>query len=61
MHVNLGLKYVCSQIHPGIWYFGLFNGIGPLRTQSKMVLAQTYLYSMFWPIPFGLLSIDISM
>lgn len=25
------------QIPPGVWYFGLFNGIGPTRTQSKMV------------------------
>lgn len=25
------------QISPGVWYFGLFNGIGPTRTQSKMV------------------------
>lgn len=26
------------QICPGVWYFGLFNGIGPTRTQSKMVI-----------------------
>ena len=25
------------QITPGMWFFGLFNGIGPVRTQSKMV------------------------
>lgn len=25
------------QISPGVWYVGLFNGIGPTRTQSKMV------------------------
>ena len=25
------------QISPGVWYFGLFNGIGATRTQSKMV------------------------
>jgi hypothetical protein len=27
----------CIQISPGAWYFGLFNGVGPTRTQSKMV------------------------
>lgn len=25
------------QITPGVYYIGLFNGIGPIRTQSKMV------------------------
>ncbi|KAL6981986.1 hypothetical protein U1Q18_023604 [Sarracenia purpurea var. burkii] len=26
-----------EQIPPGVWYWGLFNGIGPMRTQSKMI------------------------
>ncbi|XP_047342103.1 uncharacterized protein LOC124945677 [Impatiens glandulifera] len=26
-----------EQIPAGIWYLGLFNGIGPTRTQSKMI------------------------
>lgn len=25
------------QMSPGVLYFGLFNGIGSMRTQSKMV------------------------
>uniref|UniRef100_A0A0E0QZR1 EGF-like domain-containing protein n=3 Tax=Oryza TaxID=4527 RepID=A0A0E0QZR1_ORYRU len=26
-----------DQISPGIWYIGYFNGLGPARTQSKMI------------------------
>ncbi|XP_071696783.1 uncharacterized protein [Rutidosis leptorrhynchoides] len=31
------IRLTNEQISPGIWYFGLFNGIGPMRTQSKMI------------------------
>lgn len=31
------LKLTNEQITPGVWYVGLFNGIGALRTQSKMI------------------------
>ncbi|XAR63037.1 hypothetical protein NMG60_11022823 [Bertholletia excelsa] len=34
---NLTLKLTSDQISPGVWYWGLFNGIGPTRTQSKMI------------------------
>ncbi|KAL3622148.1 hypothetical protein CASFOL_033559 [Castilleja foliolosa] len=42
MQKNISLRVTNEQISPGTWYFGLFNGIGPTRTQSKMVqpLAQ---------------------
>lgn len=26
-----------NQISPGVWYIGYFNGLGPARTQSKMI------------------------
>lgn len=38
----VNINHLCHyfiQISPGTWYFGLFNGIGPVRTQSKMVLS----------------------
>ncbi|KAF5953094.1 hypothetical protein HYC85_011038 [Camellia sinensis] len=31
---------VVIQISPGVWYWGLFNGIGPARTQSKMTVLR---------------------
>ncbi|KAJ8529207.1 hypothetical protein K7X08_036042 [Anisodus acutangulus] len=34
---SIFLTLTNEQIRPGIWYFGLFNGIGPIRTQSKMI------------------------
>ncbi|XP_055817240.1 uncharacterized protein LOC129886547 isoform X2 [Solanum dulcamara] len=37
MQKSISLMLTNEQIHPGIWYFGLFNGIGPIRTQSKMI------------------------
>ncbi|KAG5565854.1 hypothetical protein RHGRI_001683 [Rhododendron griersonianum] len=37
MQKNVSLKLTNEQISPGIWYWGLFNGIGPTRTQSKMI------------------------
>ncbi|XP_027772060.1 uncharacterized protein LOC107002631 isoform X2 [Solanum pennellii] len=37
MQKSISLMLTNEQIRPGIWYFGLFNGIGPLRTQSKMI------------------------
>ncbi|XLR31820.1 hypothetical protein HN51_051676 [Arachis hypogaea] len=29
---------VISEISPSVWYIGLFNGIGPTRTPSKMYI-----------------------
>ncbi|KAK4418605.1 hypothetical protein Salat_2273300 [Sesamum alatum] len=37
MQKNIWLKMTNDQISPGTWYFGLFNGIGPMRTRSKMI------------------------
>lgn len=37
MQKNLSVRLTIEQISPGTWYFGLFNGIGPMRTQSKMI------------------------
>ncbi|XP_057981476.1 uncharacterized protein LOC131166878 isoform X2 [Malania oleifera] len=37
MQKNITVKLTNEQISPGVWYFGLFNGIGPMRTQSKMI------------------------
>ncbi|XP_051147242.1 uncharacterized protein LOC127262553 [Andrographis paniculata] len=34
---NIFLRVTNEQIFPGTWYFGIFNGVGPLRTQSKML------------------------
>ncbi|XP_021850228.2 uncharacterized protein [Spinacia oleracea] len=31
------LKLTNEQITPGVWYAGLFNGVGVMRTQSKMI------------------------
>ncbi|XP_010255280.1 PREDICTED: uncharacterized protein LOC104596010 isoform X2 [Nelumbo nucifera] len=35
---NMMVKLTNEQISPGVWYVGLFNGIGPVRTQSKMII-----------------------
>ncbi|KAL8229767.1 hypothetical protein R6Q57_014667 [Mikania cordata] len=37
MQKNILIKLTNEQISPGVWYFGLFNGIGSSRTQSKMI------------------------
>ncbi|XP_051126458.1 uncharacterized protein LOC127248165 isoform X2 [Andrographis paniculata] len=37
MQKNLWLRVTNEQISPGTWYFGIFNGIGHVRTQSKMI------------------------
>ncbi|CAI9101886.1 OLC1v1000034C2 [Oldenlandia corymbosa var. corymbosa] len=37
MQKTLSVRLTNEQISPGVWYFGLFNGIGPMRTQSKMI------------------------
>ncbi|GJW56380.1 transmembrane protein-related protein [Tanacetum coccineum] len=37
MQNNIFLRLTNEQISPGVWYFGLFNGIGLMRTQSKMI------------------------
>ncbi|XP_028075756.1 uncharacterized protein LOC114277989 isoform X1 [Camellia sinensis] len=34
---NISVILTNEQISPGVWYWGLFNGIGPARTQSKMI------------------------
>ncbi|XP_021748163.1 uncharacterized protein LOC110714015 [Chenopodium quinoa] len=31
------LNWTNEQITPGVWYVGLFNGVGAMRTQSKMI------------------------
>ncbi|KAK4593780.1 hypothetical protein RGQ29_017752 [Quercus rubra] len=38
MQKNITMKLTNEQISPGAWYFGLFNGIGRTRTQSKMIV-----------------------
>lgn len=38
MQKNITMKLTNEQISPGAWYFGLFNGVGPTRTQSKMIV-----------------------
>ncbi|XP_062090372.1 uncharacterized protein LOC133796741 isoform X2 [Humulus lupulus] len=37
MQKNFTLSLTNEQISPGVWYFGLFNGVGPTRSQSKMI------------------------
>nr|XP_043622557.1 uncharacterized protein LOC122594150 [Erigeron canadensis] len=37
MQKNILLRLTNEQISPGVWYFGLFNGIGSMRTQGKMI------------------------
>ncbi|XP_050237003.1 uncharacterized protein LOC126686804 isoform X2 [Mercurialis annua] len=38
MQKNMTVKLTNEQISPGVWYLGIFNGIGPTRTQSKMIV-----------------------
>ncbi|XP_028769314.1 uncharacterized protein LOC114726778 [Neltuma alba] len=38
MRKNFTMKLTNEQISPGIWYIGLFNGIGATSTQSKMII-----------------------
>ncbi|GFP91494.1 hypothetical protein PHJA_001293400 [Phtheirospermum japonicum] len=46
MQKNISLRVTNEQISPGTWYFGLFNGIGPTRTQSKMInRGDSYFFS----------------
>ncbi|XP_052728378.1 uncharacterized protein LOC108328932 isoform X3 [Vigna angularis] len=40
MQKNITMKLTNNQISPGVWYIGLFNGIGPTRTQSKMTFVR---------------------
>ncbi|KAK2965585.1 hypothetical protein RJ640_006200 [Escallonia rubra] len=37
MQKNISVRLTNEQIAPGIWYLGLYNGIGSMRTQSKMI------------------------
>ncbi|XWS49975.1 hypothetical protein CRYUN_Cryun12cG0048600 [Craigia yunnanensis] len=34
---NITFMLTCGQTQPGVYYFGLFNGLGLIRTQSKMI------------------------
>ncbi|TXG62909.1 hypothetical protein EZV62_009903 [Acer yangbiense] len=38
MQKNITVKLTNEQISSGVWYLGLFNGLGAIRTQSKMIL-----------------------
>ncbi|KAJ9171410.1 hypothetical protein P3X46_014784 [Hevea brasiliensis] len=38
MQKNIKVELTNEQISPGVWYLGLFNGIGPTRSQSKMII-----------------------
>ncbi|KAI8021887.1 hypothetical protein LOK49_LG03G02235 [Camellia lanceoleosa] len=40
MQKNISVTLTNEQISPGVWYWGLFNGIGPTRTQSKMTVLR---------------------
>ncbi|XP_038982658.1 uncharacterized protein LOC120110856 isoform X1 [Phoenix dactylifera] len=43
---NLTVILTNEQISPGIWYIGFFNGLGPARTQSKMISrGKAYVFS----------------
>lgn len=43
-----GLICNCSvQITPGVLYAGLFNGVGAMRTQSKMVIYTLQIFAYF--------------
>ncbi|ERM94941.1 hypothetical protein AMTR_s00009p00201120 [Amborella trichopoda] len=43
---SLALALTNEQVSPGILYIGFFNGIGPVRTQSKMInRGPTYRFS----------------
>ncbi|KAI3843155.1 hypothetical protein MKX03_008546 [Papaver bracteatum] len=42
---NIMLSLTNEQITPGVFYIGLFNGIGPIRTQGKMIIrGRSYRY-----------------
>lgn len=42
---NLTMTLTNEQMSPGIWYIGFFNGLGPARTQSKMISrGQAYMF-----------------
>ncbi|CAI0424880.1 unnamed protein product [Linum tenue] len=41
MQKNLTLMVTNEQVPPGVWYLGVFNGIGPTRTQSKMIVRSS--------------------
>ncbi|KAG8486335.1 hypothetical protein CXB51_019821 [Gossypium anomalum] len=41
---NMTMKLTNEQISARVLYFGLFNGVGPTRTQSKMVRLLTELF-----------------
>ncbi|KAF7844562.1 Transmembrane protein 8B [Senna tora] len=46
MQKAITMKLTNEQISPGVWYIGLFNGIGPTRTQSKMIIrGPAYFFS----------------
>ncbi|XP_024044236.1 uncharacterized protein LOC127901525 isoform X3 [Citrus sinensis] len=38
MQKNISVKLTNEQISPGAWYLGFFNGVGAIRTQSKMII-----------------------
>ncbi|XP_044493880.1 uncharacterized protein LOC123217147 isoform X2 [Mangifera indica] len=38
MQKNISVKLTNEQIPSGVWYLGLFNGVGDTRTQSKMIV-----------------------
>lgn len=43
---NLTVILTNEQMSPGIWYMGFFNGLGPARTQSKMISrGKTHVFS----------------
>ncbi|KAJ6400610.1 hypothetical protein OIU84_016120 [Salix udensis] len=46
MQRNITVTLTNEQIYPGVWYLGLFNGIGPTRSQSKMIIrSPSYSFS----------------
>ncbi|KAG9441384.1 hypothetical protein H6P81_017238 [Aristolochia fimbriata] len=43
---NITVTLTNEQITSGVWYLGFFNGLGPARTQSKMISRGTsYLFN----------------
>ncbi|CAN1293255.1 Transmembrane protein 8B [Linum perenne] len=40
MQKNLTVKVTNEQVSPGVWYLGVFNGIGATRAQSKMIVRR---------------------
>ncbi|XP_030468253.1 uncharacterized protein LOC115686957 [Syzygium oleosum] len=38
MQKNITIRLTNEQISSGVWYYGLFNGVGAVRTQSKMIV-----------------------